>query len=175
MSERIFLVGPMGAGKSTIGRMLAKRLGLAFKDSDHEIERRTGADIPWIFDVEGEEGFRRRERDILDELTNYSNIVLATGGGAILKPENRERLQARGHVIYLKLSVDQQAHRTAKDRNRPLLQTDNPKKVLEDLFHERDPLYRQVADLVINTDHKTARAVTDQIVAELSSKPLCVE
>lgn len=170
MSGCIFLVGPMGAGKSTIGRMLAKRLGLEFKDSDHEIERRTGADIPWIFDVEGEEGFRRREQDVLDELTNCSDIVLATGGGAVLKQENREKLRVRGNVIYLKLSVDQQTARTAKDRNRPLLQTDNPREVLERLFQERDPLYREVADLVINTDHKTARAVTDQIVAELNNR-----
>ncbi|MBL4584139.1 MAG: shikimate kinase AroK [Pseudomonadales bacterium] len=172
MKERIFLVGPMGAGKSTIGRMLAKRLGLEFKDSDHEIESRTGADIPWIFDVEGEEGFRRREQDVLDELTNRSGIVLATGGGAILKPENREKLRVRGSVIYLKLSVDQQTARTAKDRNRPLLQTDDPRAVLETLFLERDPLYCEVADFVINTDYKTARAVTDQIVVELSANQL---
>lgn len=175
MSERIFLVGPMGAGKSTIGRMLAKRLGLEFKDSDHEIERRTGADIPWIFDVEGEEGFRRREKDVLDELTNRSGIVLATGGGAVLKQENRENLRLRGNVIYLKLSVDQQSVRTAKDRNRPLLQTNNPREVLENLFRERDPLYREVADFVINTDHKAARAVTDQIVEELSNNQLCAD
>jgi len=167
--DRIFLVGPMGAGKSTIGRMLAKRLNLEFKDSDHEIENRTGADIPWIFDVEGEEGFRQREQKIIEELTNSSGMVLATGGGAILKPENREALRLRGSVIYLKLSVDQQAARTAKDRNRPLLQTGNPRQILENIFKIRDPLYREVADLVVNTDNKTAKAVTDQIVAELSA------
>ncbi|MBV1888777.1 MAG: shikimate kinase AroK [Proteobacteria bacterium] len=165
--ECIFLVGPMGAGKSTIGRMLAKRLNLEFKDSDHEIERRTGADISWIFDVEGEDGFRRREMEVIDELTQRKGIVLATGGGAVLRPENREKLRARGDVVYLRLSVAHQAARTAKDRSRPLLQGDNPRQVLDDLFRERDPLYREVADLVIHTDSKTAKAVTEQVVAEL--------
>ncbi len=167
-NDCIFLVGPMGAGKSTIGRMLAKRLHLEFKDSDHEIEKRTGADIPWIFDVEGEAGFRRRETEIIDELSQCSGVVLATGGGAILASENREALRSRGDVIYLKLSVEQQAFRTAKDRNRPLLQTDDPKQVLQDLFLERDPLYQDVANLIINTDHKTAKSVTDEIIAELN-------
>ena len=171
--ECIFLVGPMGAGKSTIGRMLAKRLNLEFKDSDHEIERRTGADISWIFDVEGEDGFRRREMEVIDELTQSKGIVLATGGGAVLRPENREKLRTRGDVVYLKLSVAHQAARTAKDRSRPLLQNDNPRQVLDDLFRERDPLYCEVADLVIHTDSKTAKAVTEQIVAELhNSKQL---
>ncbi|MBV1914961.1 MAG: shikimate kinase AroK [Pseudomonadales bacterium] len=167
MKECIFLVGPMGAGKSTIGRMLAKRLNLEFKDSDHEIEHRTGADISWIFDVEGEEGFRRREMDVIDELTDRTGIVLATGGGAVLRPENREKLRMRGEVVYLKLSVEHQAARTEKDRNRPLLQNDNPRQVLDDLFRERDPLYCEIADFVIHTDNKTAKAVTEQIVAEL--------
>ncbi len=163
----LFLTGPMGAGKSTIGRQLSRQLRLAFYDSDREIENRTGVDIPLIFELEGEQGFRKRERLIIDELTSLPNIVLATGGGAILDADNREHLAERGLVIYLHASVDQQLTRTEHDRNRPLLQTDNPRQRLEDLMQVRDPLYREIADLVIDTDGKRVMAVVNQIIRKL--------
>lgn len=167
----IFLVGPMGAGKTTIGRLLARLLGLTFTDSDHEIEARTGADIPWIFDVEGEEGFRRREQAVIEDLTQRSGIVLATGGGAVLHPENRRNLSARGLVVYLCTSVDQQVERTRRDRNRPLLQTDDPRTRLEELMAVRDPLYREVADVVIQTDGRAAKSVATEIIRKLEIEP----
>ena len=165
--QNIFLVGPMGAGKTTIGRLLARMLGRTFTDSDHEIESRTGADIPWIFDVEGEEGFRRRETSAIDELSQRSGIVLATGGGAVLDPENRRHLAARGMVVYLRTSVDQQVERTRRDRNRPLLQTDDPRLRLEELMALRDPLYREVADIIVQTDGRAAKSVANEIVKKL--------
>ena len=160
----IFLTGPMGAGKSTIGRQLAKQLSMSFHDSDHEIEQRTGVDIPLIFELEGEAGFRKREAEVIDTLTRLPGIVLATGGGAILDPENRTRLASRGKVIYLHTSVDQQLSRTRHDRNRPLLQTPDPRTTLEELLAIRDPLYRDVADLVIETDGMHVRDVVRKIV-----------
>jgi shikimate kinase len=160
----IFLIGPMGAGKSTIGRQLAKQLRLAFHDSDHEIERRTGVDIPLIFEFEREAGFRKRESAIIDELTQLNGIVLATGGGAILDPVNRDYLANRGLVIYLHASVDQQLARTNRDRNRPLLQTKNPRQRLEELMAVREPLYRETANRVINTDAKRVRDVVQEIL-----------
>ena len=162
-SSCIFLVGPMGAGKSTIGRLLSKELSLPFKDTDHEIEARTGADIPWIFDMEGEEGFRARETAMLDELTQLPEVVLATGGGAVMREENRRFLASRGTVIYLETSVDQQYQRTLRDRNRPLIQQDNPREVLEKLLEVRDPLYRSVADLVVSTHQGNPQAVVRKI------------
>ena len=150
--QNLIIVGPMGAGKTTIGRLLAKELKLSFKDSDKEIEERTGANIPWIFDVEGEQGFRDREQEVLAELCQQQGQVLATGGGAILRPENRQALRAGGYVIYLHASVEQQLARTARDRNRPLLRTANPGQVLRDLLEIRDPLYREIADILIETD-----------------------
>jgi len=165
--ENIFLIGPMGAGKSTIGRQLAKQLRLVFQDSDHEIERRTGVDIPLIFELEGEAGFRRRETAIIDELTRLTGIVLATGGGAILDPVNRAHLAERGQVIYLHASVDQQLSRTRRDRSRPLLQTDDPRRRLEELMAVREPLYRETADRVINTDTKRVRDVVHEILGLL--------
>ena len=164
----IFLTGPMGSGKSTIGRQLAKQLAMPFHDSDHEIERRTGVDIPLIFELEGETGFRKRESGVIDDLTRLPDIVLATGGGAILDPENRERLGDRGTVIYLHTSVDQQLSRTAHDRNRPLLQTPDPRTTLEELLAIRDPLYREIADLVIETDGMRVRDVVREIVRKLN-------
>ena len=152
MPGSLFLTGPMGAGKSTIGRQLSKQLKMAFHDSDHEIEQRTGVDIPLIFELEGEAGFRRRETAVIDELTRLPDIILATGGGAILDPVNRQNLGSRGRVIYLHASVDQQLKRTGKDRNRPLLQTADPRATLEELMAVRDPLYREIADLVVDTD-----------------------
>jgi shikimate kinase len=163
----LFLTGPMGAGKSTIGRQLSRQLKMAFYDSDREIELRTGVDIPLIFELEGEPGFRKRERLVIDELTSLSNIVLATGGGAILDPENRRHLSERGVVIYLHASVNQQLARTRHDRNRPLLQTDDPRQRLEDLMQVREPVYREIADLVVDTDGKRVMAVVNHIIRKL--------
>ncbi|MEH6472836.1 MAG: shikimate kinase AroK [Halopseudomonas sp.] len=166
----LFLIGPMGAGKSTIGRLLAQELQLTFVDSDKEIEERAGADIPWIFDVEGESGFRKREVNIIDELTLDSDIVLATGGGAILDSDNRRRLQSRGTVVYLHASLQQQVERTAKDRNRPLLQTENPSTVLSELMQIRDPLYRDCCDLLIHTDGRRPKSVARDIIRQLEER-----
>lgn len=168
-SNRVFLVGPMGAGKSTIGRLLSKELSLPFKDSDHEIEERTGADIPWIFDMEGEEGFRNREACVIDELTQLPKVVLATGGGAILRDENRQHMCSRGTVVYLETSVDQQYQRTYRDKNRPLIQQDNPREVLEKLMAIRDPLYRSAADLIVSTHLGNPQAVVRKIRSYLGS------
>lgn len=160
----------MGAGKSTIGRLLAKELRMPFKDSDKEIEQRTGADIPWIFDVEGEQGFREREQAIIAELCDLDGVVLATGGGAVLREANRVSLKGGGQVIYLFTSIEQQLGRTSRDRNRPLLQTSNPEQVLVDLMSVRDPLYREIADLIIETDERPPRIVVQEILERL---PAC--
>lgn len=162
----------MGAGKSTIGRLLSSELKLEFVDSDKVIEERAGADIPWIFDVEGEDGFRNREANIIDQLTSDEGQVLATGGGAVMRPENRSCLQGRGTVIYLKASVEQQLERTARDKNRPLLQTENPQQVLTELMASRDPLYQQVADFVVETDRRNPKAVVADIVAHLREQKI---
>ena len=169
--QNLIIVGPMGAGKSTIGRLLAKELRMDFKDSDKEIEVRTGANIPWIFDVEGEQGFRDREQSVLAELCEEDGQVIATGGGAVMRPENRQTLRAGGRVIYLHTSVEQQLARTARDRNRPLLRTANPEKVLRDLLSIRDPLYREIADLIIETDERPPRLVVLEILARLEELP----
>lgn len=165
--RNVFLVGPMGAGKSTIGRLLAKELKYPFKDSDREIEARTGADIPWIFDVEGEEGFRQREEAMIAELVMENGIVLATGGGVVMREANRQALAANGLVVYLRTSVDQQLHRTSKDRQRPLLLNADPERVLRDLMAKRDPLYREIADITIDTDQRGPKVVVNTIVARL--------
>ena len=157
----------MGSGKSTIGRQLAAALGLDFRDSDHEIQRRTGVDIPTIFEFEGEAGFRARERAVIDELTTIDHQVLATGGGAILDAENRRALASRGIVVYLHCTPEQQHHRTAHDRNRPLLQTEDPLARLRELMAVRDPLYRETADLVVSTERRSAAAVAKEIVRRL--------
>ena len=167
VSGSFFLVGPMGAGKSTIGRQLARCLKLKFVDSDREIELRTGVDIPLIFELEGESGFRKRERKVIDELTTKSGIMLATGGGAVMDKLNRQHLAARGRVIYLHTSVEQQLQRTAHDRNRPLLQTANPKQNLQKIAEVRDPLYREIADWVIETDGCRVRDVVQQIIHKI--------
>ena len=169
MAEKrnIFLIGPMGAGKSTIGRFIADELHLEFYDSDQEIERRTGADIAWVFDLEGEEGFRRREESVINELTELQGIVLATGGGSIKSKENRNRLSARGIVVYLQTSIDKQFARTQRDKKRPLLQTDDPRQTLEDLASTRNPLYEEIADFVVQTDDQSARVVANQIIKAL--------
>ena len=168
--QNLILVGPMGAGKSTIGRLLAKELRIPFKDSDKEIEQRTGADIPWIFDVEGEQGFREREQAMIAELCALDGAVIATGGGAVLRADNRACLGAGGKVIYLFTSIEQQLGRTSRDRNRPLLQTANPEKVLVELMSVRDPLYREIADLIIETDERPPRMVVQEILERL---PAC--
>lgn len=157
----------MGAGKTTIGRQLATTLKMEFKDSDHEIVHRTGASIPLIFEIEGEEGFRRREIDVIDQLTQEENLVLATGGGAVLKEINRSHLRERGTVIYLYASIEQLLQRTSKDKNRPLLQTADPRTKLEELLEHRDPLYREVAHMVVHTDERSIRSVIKEILVRL--------
>jgi len=157
----------MGAGKSTVGKQLAATLKLEFVDADAEIQRRTGVDIPTIFEYEGEEGFRQREQTLIDELTQNDRQVLATGGGVVMRPDNRRSLAARGFVIYLYCSVDQQYERTVKDRSRPLLDTADPRARLEELMEIRDPLYRETADLVVSTERRSASAVTKEIVDAL--------
>ena len=160
----------MGSGKSTIGKRVADLLGLAFVDSDHEIQRRTGVDIPTIFDFEGEEGFRRRERQVIDDLTQGDGIVLATGGGAVLDPDNRKLLSARGLVVYLYCTPEQQYERTIRDRNRPLLQTEDPLGRLRELMEERDPLYRQTADFTVVTEKRSAVSVAKEIARKIQSR-----
>ena len=172
MTQRNYcLVGPMGAGKSTIGRLLAKELRLTFKDSDKEIEERTGATIPLIFDLEGEQGFRDREEQAISDLVRESGLVLATGGGAVMRESNRQVIKRHCRVIYLHTSVDNQLERTAKDRNRPLLQTDNPRQVLEQLLALRDPLYRSIADIIVETDIRPPRTVIREIMRQISLMP----
>lgn len=170
MAEKrnIFLIGPMGAGKSTIGRQIARTLHLDFFDSDSEIERRTGADISWVFELEGEAGFRTREEKIIAELTEHAGIVLATGGGSILSEENRNRLSARGIVVYLKTTLDKQVARTERDKKRPLIaDAENPREVLAELAKIREPLYEEIADLIIETDEQSAKVVASQIINQL--------
>ena len=169
MAEKrnICLVGPMGAGKSTIGRHLADELHLDFYDSDQEIERRTGADIAWIFDLEGEDGFRKREETVINDLTDKQGIVLATGGGSIVTKAVRNRLSARGIVVYLQTTIDKQVARTQRDKRRPLLQNNDPEQVLRDLADLRNPLYEEVADYVVDTDDQSARAVANQIISKI--------
>ncbi len=157
----------MGAGKTTIGRQLALALHKEFKDSDHEIVRRTGASIPLIFDIEGEDGFRKRERDVIDQLTREDDLVLATGGGAVLGGENRQCLRERGVVIYLYATIEQLLRRTARDKNRPLLQAADPKKRLEEIMAVRDPLYRDVAHIIVYTDDRSVRSVIREILWRL--------
>lgn len=166
MAEKrnIFLVGPMGAGKSTIGRQLAQMLGMEFFDSDSVIEERAGADIDWIFDVEGEAGFRKREERIINELTQGQGVVLSTGGGSVLSKDNRNMLSARGIVIYLETTIDKQFERTQRDKKRPLLQTEDPRKTLEELAKIRNPLYGEIADITLQTDDQAAKVVATNII-----------
>ncbi|ACJ28822.1 Shikimate kinase [Shewanella piezotolerans WP3] len=157
----------MGAGKSTIGRHLAQMLHLEFHDSDQEIESRTGADIAWVFDVEGEEGFRVRETQVVADLTEKQGIVLATGGGSIQSKEIRNNLSARGIVVYLETTIDKQVARTQRDKRRPLLQVDDPREVLENLAEVRNPLYEEIADVIVKTDEQSAKVVANQIIEQL--------
>jgi len=168
--KSIFLVGPMGAGKSAVGRKLAGLLNFEFADSDEEIEARTGVDIPFIFDKEGEEGFRVREIKVIDDLTQLQNMVLATGGGSAIDPESRSRMAARGIVVYLHASVDQQLERTRKGRERPLLRDGKPREVLERLMVVRDPEYREIADIIIETDRRQVLSVVREIQKKLTEQ-----
>ncbi len=169
---RLFLIGPMGSGKSTVGRHLADLLDCPFVDSDAEIESRAGADIPWIFDVEGESGFRRRETTVLKDLVEHPSAVIATGGGAILAAENREMMARTGIVVFLNVSVAQQLKRTVSGEGRPLLQRGNREETLNRLMAEREPLYRALADVIIPAGGGNARKVARQIEAVLRERGL---
>lgn len=169
MNENLFLIGPMGAGKTTIGRHLAKMMNRRFYDSDREIESRTGVSVTLIFELENEVGFRKREQEMIDELTQKPDIVLATGGGAVLVEENRRHLHQRGHVIYLRANAEQLFKRTSRDEGtRPLLQTENPQETIRQLLLQREPLYREVAHTIIDTDDDTVRGILRKISATLN-------
>jgi shikimate kinase len=165
--DNIFLVGLMGAGKTTVGKMLAKQLGKTFIDADQEIEVRTGVKIPVIFEIEGEAGFRKREEAVIADLVRRPNVILGTGGGAVLSPRNRELLRSNGTVVYLRGSPEQLYERTRHDRNRPLLQTEDPLAKLRELFAQRDPLYREVADLVVDTGRQSVTSFARQLKDKL--------
>jgi shikimate kinase len=163
----IFLVGMMGAGKTTVGRRLARRLGRSFLDTDHEIQERTGVSIPTIFEIEGEAGFRRRESAVLAEIARGEDLVVATGGGIVLAEQNRRLLRQRGTVVYLRASVEDLFARTRHDRNRPLLQTEDPRAKLAELFAARDPLYREVADIIMETGRQSVQTLVRQLEKQL--------
>jgi len=166
--NNIILVGPMGSGKTTIGRRLSERLTLDFFDSDHEIIDKTGVSIDHIFDLEGEKGFRNRESDVLKKLCNMPNVVIATGGGAVILEENRELMKKASSIIYLSSSVDQILRRTAKSKTRPLLEkSNNRRKTISDIVEARDPLYREVSSHIINTNGKKLNEVIDEIIKAL--------
>ncbi|XOV87098.1 MAG: shikimate kinase AroK [Pseudomonadota bacterium] len=165
--KNIFLVGPMGVGKTTIGKALARALKLRFLDSDHEIERRAGADIAWIFDVEGEAGFRERETQVLDDLTALPGVLISTGGGAVLRDVNRQMLKERGTVIFLDTSIDLQLKRTASDKKRPLLQTGDRETTLRNMKQQRQPLYLDVADVHFFVGEGGSRKLVNALVEHL--------
>jgi shikimate kinase len=170
--RNVFLIGPMGSGKTAVGKYLARLIGAPFYDSDAEIERRTGVDIPYIFEKEGEAGFRERERETLEALTVAEPMVLATGGGAVLLPANRTCLASRGFVAYLETSVTQQAHRVRHARNRPLLNNVDPAIKLEQLMRERAPLYSEIADVTVATDGRRVRSVAEEILRAFKDSTL---
>jgi len=167
IASNIFLIGPMGVGKTTIGRQLAATLNMTFKDSDREIEERTGASIPLIFELEGEAGFRKREQAMIAELTQMHKIILSTGGGVVLNEDNRSQLKKQGIVIYLYASVKELVERTAHSRHRPLLHTANPQLRLEKLLQERHPLYLAVADITVDTGHRSVNQVVKMVLKQL--------
>ena len=168
----IFLVGMMGAGKTTVGRLLANFLEKKFHDSDREIQKRTGVSIPLIFEIEGETGFRKRETEMLSELVKTGNIVLATGGGAVLSAENREMLKRSGTVIYLRATIDDLWRRTRHDKNRPLLQTQDPRTKLTELYAQRDPLYRETAHIIVESGKRSARHLAQLLAQQLACSDL---
>jgi len=161
----IFIVGPMGSGKSTVGKIISDEMFLSFFDTDEEIESRTGASIDWIFDLEGEAGFRKRESDILNEMVEKNSIVLSTGGGIILSDNNRELLSSRGTVFYLSTPILTQVERTAKDKDRPLLKDGDPEEILTKLHNEREALYEMVSDHVVDTENKSSKEVASEIIS----------
>jgi shikimate kinase len=165
--KNIYLIGLMGAGKSTVGRMLAKRLGKTFFDSDHEIEKRCGVKIPTIFEMEGEEGFRKRESAVIKDLTQMQDIVLATGGGSVLLSENRTYLHENGYVVYLRANPHELWVRTRNDKGRPLLNTPDPQKKLKELFDIRDPLYTSIAHQTVETGKPNVNQLTNKLVMQL--------
>ncbi|HED35197.1 MAG TPA: shikimate kinase AroK [Gammaproteobacteria bacterium] len=167
--QNIFLIGPMGAGKTTMGRQIAKRLNMDFEDSDHAIEAHTGADISLIFEKEGETGFRKRETTTITELTSRSNLVLATGGGAVLSEENRNHLRSRGIVIYLHSDIKHLLERVRHDKKRPLLQNTDPAAKFREIMKIRDPLYRETADIIINTGQQSIRSVINVMLGKIKS------
>jgi len=165
--QNVFLIGPMGAGKSAVGRQLARLLHMNFMDSDDEVESRTGVDIAFIFEKEGENGFRKREAKVIDDLSKMEGLVMATGGGAVIDPQNRSVLGARGFVVYLYTTVEQQLARTQKGRERPLLESGDRKEILDQLMAERESMYRDIADLVVETDGRKVKAVANEILERL--------
>jgi len=166
-NESIYLVGLMGSGKTTVAKLLAKRSGMQFVDSDHEVEARNGVNIPTIFEIEGEEGFRRREAQVIADLARMHGCVVATGGGAVLRPDNRENLRASGLVIYLNVPLQTLCERTRHDKNRPLLQVSDPLRKLTELYQQRDPLYRSIADLVVSGGRISAQAVLQLLLKKM--------
>jgi len=170
ISDNIFLVGLMGAGKTTAGRQLAAELGKTFHDTDHDVERRTGVKISLIFEIEGEAGFRVREKQVVDQLTQLANVVLATGGGAVLDADNRRHLAERGLVVYLHGQPKDLWHRTRRDKSRPLLQETDPLQTLHNLYLQRDPLYREIADIVIDTGRQSARTLVHELLPQLRER-----
>jgi len=166
--KNVFLIGPMGAGKSAVGRQLARLLHLTFLDSDEEVESRTGVDIAFIFEKEGEEGFRKREAKVIDDLSLMDGVVMATGGGAVIDTQSRSNLGARGYVVYLKTSVDQQLQRTNRGRERPLLENGDKRDVLESLMADREPAYLEIADLTVDTDGRKVNAVAAEIIEAIT-------
>jgi shikimate kinase len=169
-TSNIYLVGLMGAGKTTVGRTLSRRLAKSFHDSDHEIEQRTGVQVRVIFEIEGEQGFRRREVEAVARLTGLENVVLATGGGAVLDPVNRQNLKTRGCVVYLHARPAELAKRVSRDRSRPLLQGSDPRARLEQLYQVRDPLYREVADLIIDTGRQSVNSLVEHLISRLDTE-----
>jgi len=165
-NESIYLVGLMGSGKTTVAKLLAKRSGMQFVDSDHEVEARNGVNIPTIFEIEGEEGFRRRESQVIQDLVSKPGIVLATGGGAVLRPENRAALRSNGWVVYLNVPPTDLYERTRHDKGRPLLQTEDPLAKLRELYAYRDPLYREVAHMVVDGGRMGAATIVNLILRE---------
>lgn len=170
VSRTIYLIGPMGAGKSTIGRLLAQNMGVPFLDIDREIEARSGVSVAWIFDKEGEEGFRQRETALIKELSEQTQgMIIATGGGSVLRPENQKMITSSGFVVFLETSIETQVERTSKDKRRPLLQNEADRyKVLRDIYHAREPLYYSLADLTVNTDAGTPFVVIQSILDALN-------